>query len=99
METKLTFAKGWINFWSFLASLFQDKLEGTSTKRVVIFGAFIMFCKVINKNLESGAKIEDNLLYALIIIILGGIGLTMPEWFSPKVKSQDTPKPPDTPQA
>ncbi len=89
---KLSWSKGWMNFWSFIASLFQDKLEGTSTKRVVIFGAFIMFCRVINKNLETGAKIEDNLLYALIIIILGGIGLTVPEWFSPKVKSQGNPE-------
>ena len=95
MKPKITFAKGWINFWTFWASLFQDKLEGTSTKRVVIIGSFVMFCKVILNNLATGAKIEDNLLYALIVIILGGIGLTVPEWFSPKVKSQNNP--PDSP--
>ena len=91
METKLTFAKGWCKVWTFLASLFQDKLEGTSTKRVIIIGTFIMFCRIINANLVDPTKIvDDNILYAVGIVILGGIGMTIPEWFSPKVKNQNT---------
>jgi len=89
METKLTFGKGWCKFWSFIASLLQDKSEGTSTKRFVILGSFFLLAKICIESLKPEIVIDTNVLATVAIIVLGGIGLTIPEWFS-KLPGQKT---------
>jgi hypothetical protein len=92
MKEKSAIFKGWLKFWSFFASLFCDQAGSMSQKRVIPLGAFIMFCRLIEKNIDNPLmKIDENLLVALIIIILGGIGLTIPEWFSKKVNKPPEP--------
>jgi hypothetical protein len=84
-KEKSAFFKGWLRFWSFLSSLFCDQAGSMSQKRVIPLGAFILFWKVVSKNIENPSfTIDSNLLWTLIIIILGGIGLSLPEWFAPK---------------
>lgn len=91
MKEKSAFFKGWLKFWSFLASLFCDQGGSMSQKRVIPLGAAVMFFRLIEKNINNpDMKIDENLLMALIVIILGSIGLTIPEWFSKKGKETDT---------
>ena len=84
MKEKSAFFKGWLKFWSFIASLFCDQAGSMSQKRVIPLGAFVLFWMVVQNNISTGVNVDDNLLYTLIIIILGGIGLSIPEWFAKK---------------
>ena len=88
MEPKLTFKKGWLKVWSFLASIFQDKVGDTSTKRIVIIGSFILLCRMVEGSM-NGRIINMDVLYGLCFVILVGIGATIPEWFSKIVKNNN----------
>jgi hypothetical protein len=86
MEPKLTFKKGWLKVWSFLASILQDKVGDTSTKRIVVMGSFILLCRMVEGSMNE-RTINTDVLYGVCFVILVGIGATIPEWFSVRVKN------------
>ncbi len=43
METKLTFAKGWCNFWAYMSGILADQGNQASSKRVVLLNLLMLF--------------------------------------------------------
>jgi hypothetical protein len=81
--TKLTFAKGWIKFWSFFAGILQDQGGAASSKRFGFIAGLFMMYKIVEKSLEGGT-VNDIVLYTAATFTFGLAGLSIPEWFAPK---------------
>lgn len=95
METKKSaFFKGWLKFWSFMAGILEDQGGQASSKRVIMLGSFFLLCKIGIDSMKPGFIIDQNVLWAVILLIFGLAGLSVPEWFSKKGMEEKPPAPP-----
>lgn len=59
-----------------------------SNKRVITLLSTIMLVVAFVSNLFFGYKIDDNILDAIMFVIIGGMGITGMEKFAPKITQQ-----------
>jgi amino acid permease len=65
------------------AGFFEDQAGTASSKRVVVYVALLMMFQQVQGSL-AGKSINDTVFYGTIATIFATLGLTIPEWFSPK---------------
>lgn len=59
-----------------------------SNKRVITLLSTIMLITAFIANLFMGKHIDDNILNAIMFVIIGGMGITGMEKFAPKITDQ-----------
>lgn len=59
-----------------------------SNKRVITLLSTVMLVVAFVANLFFGYKIDDNILDAIMFVIIGGMGITGMEKFAPKITEQ-----------
>lgn len=59
-----------------------------SNKRVITLLSTVMLVVAFVANLFFGYKIDDNILNAIMFVIIGGMGITGMEKFAPKISDQ-----------
>lgn len=59
-----------------------------SNKRVITLLSTVMLVVAFVANLFFGYKIADNILDAIMFVIIGGMGITGMEKFAPKITQQ-----------
>lgn len=59
-----------------------------SNKRVITLLSTIMLVVAFVANMFFGYKIDDNILNAIMFVIIGGMGITGMEKFAPKITEQ-----------
>ena len=59
-----------------------------SNKRVITLLSTVMLVVAFVANLFFGYKIDDNILNAIMFVIIGGMGITGMEKFAPKITDQ-----------
>lgn len=70
------------------AGFFQDQGDSASSKRLVLYIFTFIFWMEVKANI-AGVKIDDQILYATIGVILFCIGAVTSEFFSDKFKPKE----------
>ena len=96
MKEKSAIFKGWLKFWAFMAGILEDQGGQASSKRVIMLGSFILLCKIGIDSMKPGFEVNSDILWAIILLIFGLAGLSVPEWFSKKGAEDKPAAPPAT---
>jgi len=59
-----------------------------SNKRVITLLSAVMLVVAFVSNVFMGKHIDDNILNAIMFVIIGGMGITGMEKFAPKIKEE-----------
>lgn len=68
----------------FFKQFFVDSDGMASSKRLMTFGAFLLFVQTVEMNLLGGTELNSTMLTFLLTLIGGGMGLTTIENISTK---------------
>jgi len=84
METKLSFAKGWIAFWTFIAGLLQDQGDRASSKRLTLFALLAIYCyNSLAFFHTAAADVNMQIYWGNLAALLTFGGFVVSEFFKP----------------
>ena len=74
---------------SYLHGMVPDSANGSlSNKRVITILCTIMLVAAFVANIMQGKHVDDNILNAIMSVIIGGMGMTGVEKFAPQITNQ-----------
>lgn len=73
---------------SYLNGMLSEGEGKLSNKRVITLLSTIMLVVAFVTNVFMGKHVDDNILNAIMFVIIGGMGITGMEKFAPKITEQ-----------